>query len=95
MTFSARQIWEAGRKALGLPVTLEDAKTEGVALPDVPSEQSGEVAPAVFATETQTVFGPGVYRIHFKNGLSGEYHGTALAQQFPFDPREVESIEEA
>jgi len=36
-----------------------------------------------------------VYRIHFKNGLSGEYHGEALATSFPFDPREVHRVEEA
>ena len=35
------------------------------------------------------------YRIHFKNGLSGEYQGQALATNFPFDPREVHRVEEA
>jgi hypothetical protein len=34
------------------------------------------------------------YRIHFKNGLSGEYHGEVLAANFPFDPREVHRVEE-
>ncbi len=38
-------------------------------------------------------FHPCVYRIHFKNGLSGEYHGQALASNFPFDPREVHRVE--
>jgi len=36
-----------------------------------------------------------VYRIHFKNGLSGEYAGVVLGQSFPFDPREVERVEPA
>jgi hypothetical protein len=40
-------------------------------------------------------FADRVYRIHFKNGLSGEYHGAVLKMQFPFDPREVERIEHA
>jgi hypothetical protein len=39
------------------------------------------------------VFHPRVYRVHFKNGLSGEYHGEVLGHNFPFDPREVERVE--
>lgn len=40
-------------------------------------------------------FVPGVeYRIHFKNGNSGEYSGAALVHGFPFDRGEVVSIEE-
>jgi hypothetical protein len=34
------------------------------------------------------------YRIHFKNGISGEYRGEVLAANFPFDPREVHRVEE-
>lgn len=34
-----------------------------------------------------------VYRVTFKNGLSGEYHGEALARGFHFDSREVETVE--
>lgn len=34
------------------------------------------------------------YRIHFKNGCSGEYRGEVLAANFPFDPREVHRVEE-
>ncbi|HET7107794.1 MAG TPA: hypothetical protein VFI38_13370 [Candidatus Acidoferrum sp.] len=49
---------------------------------------SGVFDPAAFT------FGPGAYRIHFKNGLSGEYDGAALALNFPFDPREVHRVEE-
>ena len=36
-----------------------------------------------------------VYRIHFKNGCSGEYAGVPLGQNFPFDPREVVGVEAA
>jgi hypothetical protein len=39
-------------------------------------------------------FIPGVeYRIHFRNGNSGEYSGAALANTFPFDRGEVVSVE--
>lgn len=33
------------------------------------------------------------YRIHFKNGASGEYAGAVLARHFPFDREQIESIE--
>lgn len=33
------------------------------------------------------------YRIHFKNGCSGEYAGAVLACRFPFDPEQVEGVE--
>ncbi|HLZ50840.1 MAG TPA: hypothetical protein VKP61_08825 [Candidatus Acidoferrum sp.] len=38
-------------------------------------------------------FEPGTYRVHFKNGHSGEYDGVALAHSFPFDPAQVQGIE--
>jgi hypothetical protein len=50
---------------------------------------SGVFDPAAFP------FRACVYRIHFKNGLSGEYQGETLAANFPFDPREVHRVEEA
>jgi len=33
------------------------------------------------------------YRVTFKNGLSSECDGAALANAFPFDPAQVERIE--
>jgi hypothetical protein len=33
------------------------------------------------------------YRVHFKNGCSGEYAGEVLARQFPFDLEQVERVE--
>lgn len=54
-----------------------------VAMPDSPEEFD----PASFP------FADRAYRIHFKNGCSGEYSGASLAIAFPFDPREVERIE--
>ena len=38
-------------------------------------------------------FADRAYRIHFKNGCSGEYSGAVLAHTFPFDAREVERVE--
>jgi hypothetical protein len=49
---------------------------------------SGVFDPAAFK------FRACAYRIHFKNGLSGEYRGEVLAANFPFDPREVHRVEE-
>ena len=71
--------------------------------------ETPEAAPAPVAPAPETeapvhmaVFNPPAfpfracaYRIHFKNGLSGEYDGQALATNFPFDPREVHRVEEA
>jgi hypothetical protein len=51
------------------------------------SHVAGEFAPADFSFEDRA------YRIHFKNGNSGEYAGATLAHTFPFDPREVERVE--
>lgn len=62
-------------------------------------------AAAAAAAEAQHAHGPVVfdptafpfdarhYRIHFKNGISGEYDGAILAHTFPFDVREVERVE--
>jgi hypothetical protein len=59
------------------PVVVK-AATHGSGAVFVPSEFSFEARP---------------YRVHFKNGCSGEYDGAALATFFPFDPREVESVQ--
>jgi hypothetical protein len=33
------------------------------------------------------------YRIHFKNGFSGEYSGAVLSHTFAFDPKEITRCE--
>ncbi len=43
--------------------------------------------PSAFTFEART------YRVHFKNGNSGEYDGAALATAFPFDPAQVDRVE--
>ena len=57
---------------------------------------SAAAAPVVDAGEESPAlpFHPGHdYRVHFKNGCSGEYAGAVLARQFPFDREQVESVE--
>ena len=87
---STREIWEAGRKALGLDVTLEvppapPAPPAPVIAPD--PVDSGAFDPTAFPFDLP------VYRVHFRNGLSGEYRGEVLRANFPFDPREVHRVE--
>jgi len=53
----------------------------------VPDPVDASFDPAEFAFEPRT------YRVHFKNGNSGEYEGAALANAFPFDPAQIERIE--
>ena len=85
--FTTREIWEAGRKALGLG---DAPATSTVTAPAaMPAEDSDVFDPAAFTFEQRT------YRIHFKNGYSGEYEGAALATFFPFDPAQIESIQPA
>ena len=79
---TARDIWEAGRKALGL-----DAPAATPAAPaPAPAATSDVFDPASYGFE------PRAYRIHFRNGCSGEYDGAVLALQFPFDPAEVVDV---
>ena len=66
----------------------EAAKAQGAPVLHVPAVSD------VFDPE-EFPFADRVYRIHFKNGNSGEYHGNALAHSFPFDPAEVVRIEHA
>lgn len=84
--FSAKDIWEAGRKALGLPTATAPA-----APAPAPAAAAPDAADDVFDPSTYD-FQPGAYRIHFRNGCSGEYDGAVLAQQFPFDPQEVVDV---
>ena len=70
----------------------EEAKAEK-ALADLAAAiaSAGKQAPP---PSSSPEFVPGVeYRIHFKNGNSGEYSGAALVHTFPFDRGEVVSIE--
>ncbi len=85
--FTTREIWEAGRRALGLN-DAQHTSTPAVPAP-MPTEDSDVFDPAAFAFEQRT------YRIHFKNGYSGEYEGAALATFFPFDPAQIESVQPA
>ena len=86
--YSTRDIWEAGRAALGLPVTIEpSAPAPAPAVAPAPPAADDIFAPASYP------FRAGAYRIHFKNGFSGEYEGSILASAFPFDVREVLRVE--
>lgn len=87
--FSTKEIWEAGRKALGLPPIAPSAASPApVFVVEVPDPAPSDVFdPSAFPFE------PRAYRIHFKNGHSGEYDGAALATGFPFDATQVERIE--
>jgi hypothetical protein len=63
-------------------------------------EKAGEVAAASPAAEIRSGFPAAfrflpseTYRIHFRNGNSGEYQGAALVHGVPFDVSEVQTIE--
>lgn len=85
---TARDIWEAGRKALGLdvPAAPAPATLEQVSKITVSNDPDPVFDPVAYGFEDRD------YRIHFRNGCSGEYSGAALKIQFPFDPREVVDV---
>jgi len=82
--FTTKEIWEAGRAALGLAPTASTA----------PAPQTAPMAPVSEVFDPSDFdFEPRAYRIHFKNGHSGEYDGASLATFFPFDAVQVERVE--
>ena len=87
---TAKQIWEAGRAALGLAVNPTSTPTPAPAgvqeiAPDV-SEQTALALELVNLEDRD-------YRVHFRGGTSGEYNGHQLAICAPFDLSEVVSID--
>ena len=94
MTFTAKEIWEAGRAALGLtPTAASVPAAPAIApVPVAPVEVAADNATSVFDPAT-FAFEPREYRIHFKNGCSGEYDGAPLATSFPFDVAQIERVE--
>ena len=85
--FTTKEIWEAGRAALGLTPTAATVPAAPAPSPAAEENTPSVLDPSVFTFE------PRVYRIHFKNGNSGEYDGAALATAFPFDASQIERIE--
>ena len=85
--FTTKEIWEAGRAALGLTPTAATVPAVPPAPPVAAAAAPGVFDPDTFGFEAR------VYRIHFKNGCSGEYDGAALATSFPFNAAEIERIE--
>ena len=78
-------------------ILAEETKAAEKALADLTASiaAASKQAPPPSSSGPDGEFIPGVhYRIHFKNGNSGEYSGAALAVAFPFDRAEVVSIEE-
>jgi hypothetical protein len=88
---TAKQIWEAGRAALGLavanPSPTPSTAPAGVeeSAPDV-SEQTALALELVNLQDR-------AYRVHFRGGTSGEYNGVQLGICAPFDLSEVVSID--
>jgi hypothetical protein len=82
---TARDIWEAGRKALGLDVPAATAAPP-LAAEETASEASDVFDPSAYEFEDR------VYRVHFKNGCSGEYSGAVLGTRFPFDPAQIADV---
>lgn len=85
--YSLQEILAAGKKALGIPDAPAPANATPALAPVVVeakfTEHGGVFDPSEFAFEPRT------YRIHFRNGCSGEYDGAVLASHFPFDAAEV------
>jgi hypothetical protein len=87
-----KEILDAGRAALGLPVASPpDDTPPAPAAPRILRVKNlpADFNPSAFGFEAR------VYRVRFKNGNTGEYDGAVLAGRFPFDPREIESVEAA
>ena len=76
-----KQSWQGGRKGLALHGAVRPGSRAG--MPEIDE---------VFNPDVFT-FAPCVYRVHFKNGNSGEFDGAALATHFPFDPAQIQRIE--
>lgn len=86
--FGASDMWNDAAADLTAQIQ-KNAEAERVAAQQHAPEVAG---PRVFDPAAFT-FGNHAYRIHFKNGNSGEYDGATLAQSFPFDVAQVESVE--
>ena len=86
--WSAREIWEAGRAAL-------EARDNPAAAPAPAPVVEADPAPAIAEDFDPAAFDfeARPYRITFRGGTSGEYDGSVLARQFPFDPRNVQRVE--
>lgn len=82
--WTPKEIWEAGKAALAAKETTASAP--------LPPRLEYPLDAEVF-DHSDFDFEDRAYRIHFKNGNSGEYHGLTLKQAFPFDPREITRIE--
>src|SRR5689334_616845 len=87
-----KEIFDAGRAALGLTPYAPAAAPTAAAGAPAATAPAVATAPGGFDPAAFT-FAPGPYRIHFKNGLSGEYDGAALATSFPFPVDAIERVE--
>ncbi|HEV2194191.1 MAG TPA: hypothetical protein VGR55_01315 [Candidatus Acidoferrum sp.] len=94
---TARQIWEAGRKALGLdapPTPIEQAEESA-------AEQAEKSPTKTMAEAVAEAFAAGTfdenreYRVTFKNGCGMDASGHALKYNFSLDPATIEKIEPA
>jgi hypothetical protein len=83
--WSAKEIWEAGRAALAARYTAPAAPVAPAPVVEVEAEEFFD--PTAFSFEARP------YRITFRGGSSGEYDGSVLARQFPFDAKEVRRVE--
>lgn len=87
MSHTVREIWEAGRKALGMlePTPAEEAAEEA-------AEKTAEEVPQSLAQSLADTLEDREYRITFKNGCGTDCSGLALKHNFCFDPAQIESI---
>jgi hypothetical protein len=88
-----KQLWKAGKYGEMDELIAAEAEKEAQALAD--SAAASVVAPPEHENQSPALsFHAGQnYRVHFKNGCSGEYVGEVLANRFPFDPEQVASVE--
>ncbi len=87
---TAKQIWEAGRAALGLAVANSIPSTApATAAVEDPANVSEQGALALELVNLEDR----AYRVHFRGGTSGEYNGVQLGICAPFDLAEVVSID--
>jgi hypothetical protein len=80
-----KQLWKAGKYGEMDELIAAEAEKE-------PEAVAAPVAASLPALSYLFDAGHN-YRMHFKNGCSGEYVGEVLANRFPFDLEQVESVE--
>lgn len=93
MSFTVREIYEAGKKVLGITAeTAQESAAEAAA--ETVELKSGETASTpTLAEQIAASLDARQYRVTFKNGCGMNVDGLALKHNFCLDAAQIESIE--